>query len=144
MYNNIYLVFFILKNIFKSRPYKWTSHPDWGKNLPPGPRRSRPHNKTLLFNIQVDLQIAFLYEALSLWPRPLNIFIRAKDSFANETLRSAVLPHRETGCLPIVLPAWERWDRQGCLALLISGDSKKILFNSGIISLNVSLRRDIR
>ena len=28
------------------------------------------HTKFLLFNIQVDLQIAILYEALSLWPWP--------------------------------------------------------------------------
>lgn len=66
------------------------------------------HTKILLFNIQVDLQIAFLYESLSLWLWPLNTFIRAKNSFANETQRSAALPHRETGCLPIVHAAWER------------------------------------
>lgn len=66
------------------------------------------HTKILLFNIQVDLQIAFLYESLSLWLQPLNTFIRAKNSFANETQRSAALPHRETGCLPIVRAAWER------------------------------------
>lgn len=66
------------------------------------------HTKILLFNIQVDLQIAFFYESLSLWLWPLNTFIRAKNSFANETQRSAALPHRETGCLPIVRAAWER------------------------------------
>lgn len=66
------------------------------------------HSKISLFNIQVDLQIAFLYESLSLWLWPLNTFIRAKNSFANETQRSAALPHRETGCLPIVRAAWER------------------------------------
>lgn len=43
------------------------------------------HSKISLFNIQADLQIAFLYESLSLWLRPLNTFIRAEDSFANET-----------------------------------------------------------
>lgn len=43
------------------------------------------HTKISLFNIQADLQIAFLYESLSLWLRPLNTFIRAKNSFANET-----------------------------------------------------------
>lgn len=39
---------------------------------------------------------------------PLNTFIRAKNSIANETQRSSALPHRETGCLPIVHAAWER------------------------------------
>ncbi len=66
------------------------------------------HTKISLFNIQVDLQIAFLYESLSLWLWPLNTFIRAKNSIANETQRSSALPHRETGCLPIVHAAWER------------------------------------
>lgn len=66
------------------------------------------HTKISLFSIQVDLQIAFLYESLSLCLWPLNTFIRAKNSFANETQRSAALPHRETGCLPIVHTAWER------------------------------------
>lgn len=66
------------------------------------------HTQISLFNIQVDLQIAFRYEFLSLWRWPLNTFIRAKNSFANETQRSAALPHRETGCLPIVRAAWER------------------------------------
>lgn len=66
------------------------------------------HTKISLFNIQVDLQIAFLYESLSLWLQTLNTFIGAKNSFANETQSSAALPHRETGCLPIVHAAWER------------------------------------
>lgn len=64
--------------------------------------------KISLFNIQVGLQIAFFYECPSLWLWPFNTFIVAKNSFANETQRRAALPHRETGCLPIVRAAWER------------------------------------
>lgn len=42
------------------------------------------HSQISLFNIQADLQIAFLYESLSARSRPLHTFIRAKNSFANE------------------------------------------------------------
>lgn len=103
------------------------------------------HFQISLFNIQVDLQIAFLYESLSLWLWPLHTLIRAKNSFANENQRSAALPHRETGCLPIVCAAWERRAspaQPGPAHLRVH--SKQILFNSGIISLNVSPLTDIR
>lgn len=103
------------------------------------------HTKISLFNIQADLQIAFLYESLSLWLRPLNTFIRAKNSFANETPGEVQpCPTERQDAFPLFTQHGSGGDGRHSLALLISLHSKQILFNSGIISLNVSPLTDIR
>ena len=110
--------------------------------LPSGPQGCRPFcpGKTLLFNIQVDLQIAFSMKpfhrgsglsTFSSGPR-IHLQMKLREVQPCPTERQDAFP---------LFPAWERRDGQHSLALLISGDSKQILFNSGIISLNVSLRR---
>lgn len=53
-------------------------------------------------------------------------------------------PTERQDAFPLFAQHGSGGDRRHSLALLISVDSKQILFNSGIISLNVSLLRDIR
>lgn len=53
-------------------------------------------------------------------------------------------PTERQDAFPLFTQHGSGGDRRHSLALLISVDSKQILFNSGIISLNVSLLRDIR
>lgn len=53
-------------------------------------------------------------------------------------------PTERQDAFPLFTQHGSGGDRRHSLALLISVDSKQILFNSGIISLNVSLLTDIR
>lgn len=53
-------------------------------------------------------------------------------------------PTERQDAFPLFTQHGSGGDRRHSLALLISVDSKQILFNSGIISLNVSPLRDIR
>lgn len=91
--------------------------------------------KISLFNIQVGLQIAFFYECLSSWPR-IHLQMKPREG--------QPCPTERQDAFPLFAQHGSGGDRRHSLALLISFDSKQILFNSGIISLNVSLLRDIR
>lgn len=66
------------------------------------------HTKICCLTYKLIYKLHFSMNPFHCGSGPLNTFIRAKNSFANETQRSAALPHRETGCLPIVRAAWER------------------------------------
>lgn len=72
---------------------------------------------------------------LSSWPR-IHLQMKSREG--------QPCPTERQDAFPLFTQHGSGGDRRHSLALLISFDSKQILFNSGIISLNVSLLRDIR